>query len=132
MTESTWQFLDRLGIILGLLAFVGTGYSALMWVRHFRRERQLAEPVVIRLVDAVSGAARYELPYQPPRRTVTRAEVLGLLGMIPSAQSGARFEWAWLHTCDFMAQLEDVYLARRDVLDIALTPGEFAQLKILA
>lgn len=125
-----WDILDKIGVVAGLLAFVGTAYSAYMWVRQFKREKQLQQPVPIRLVSAEDQRLLYELPFHPSRRLVTRAEVLGLLGMIPSKEAGKRFEWAWLHNPAFMADLEDVYNSRRATLEIRLSPEEFGQLRV--
>lgn len=126
MSESAWQLLDRIAIVAGLLAFLGTAYSAFKWWQHQRRQHELEKPVPIKLVDAKSGRVLLELPHQPPRRSVTRAEVLGLLGMIPSRQQ--RFDWAWLHDARFMHHLEAVHRGQRHVLEIPVTPEEFAQL----
>ena len=128
MSESSWLLLDRIGIACGILAFVGAAYSAIMWMRQHRRERRLREPVPIRLISAEDGRRLHELPFQPPRRIVTRAEVLGLLGMIPSRQQ--RFDWAWLHDEQFMRHLEEVHMGQRQVLEIPVTAEEFAQLDL--
>lgn len=128
MSDSLWLTIDRIATFCGLLAFIGTAYSAYQWWRHLRRERQLQQPVAIRLVALEGGTQLYVLPFQPPRRIVTRAEVLGLLGMIPSAEAGKRFEWAWLHEPEFMRQLEEIHLGQRQELHIPVTEAEFAQL----
>jgi len=130
MSNSAWQSLDRLGTIFGLLAFMGAAYSALKWWQHQRREKVLAHRIPIRLISTNDGALRYEFPFQPPRRTVTRAEVMGLFGAIPSAEAGKRFEWAWPHRPEFMQHLEEVHRGHRHVLEIPLTEEEFAQLKL--
>jgi hypothetical protein len=130
MSESVWLLLDRVGIVLGLIAFVGTLYSAAMWWRHYQREKVLAQSVTIRLISEGKGERLYDLPYLPPRRLVTRAEVLGLLGMIPSAAPGERYEWVWLHDPAFMRDLEAVHQGCSDILTIPLCPDEFAQLRL--
>lgn len=128
MSDSAWQNLDRIAIVTGLLAFLGTAYSAFRWWQHQRRQKELETPVPIRLMSAENRRLLLELPHQPPRRIVTRAEVLGLLGMIPSRQQ--RFDWAWLHDARFMRHLEEVHRGQRDVLEISLTAEEFAQLDL--
>lgn len=126
MSEFTWLLLDRIGIVTGLLAFLGTTFSASMWLRQILRERKMREPVPIRIV--VEDGRRYELPIQPPRRIVTRAEVLGLLGMIPSRQ--LRFDWKYFLDAPFLQHVEEVYRGKRDALEISLTAEEFAQLDL--
>jgi hypothetical protein len=128
MSESAWLLLDRIGIICGILAFLGTAYSAFRWWRHQSRERQLQEPVIVRLVAEEDGRHLLELPHRPARRTVTRAEVLGLLGMIPSRQQ--RFDWKWLLDARFMQHIEEIHRGDRDVLEIPLTAAEFRQLDL--
>jgi len=125
-----WNLLDKIGTILGLLAFIGTTYSALMWMRQFRIEKRMLEAVAIRLVSAKEGRLLHELPYKPARRLITRSEVLGLLGMIPSRQQ--RFDWRWLHEPDFMRHLEAVYRGERCHLEIPVTDDEFSQLDLPA
>ena len=125
-----WDFLDKLAILTGLVAFAGTAYSAFKWWQHQRRQRELEVPVPVRLVSALGGSLLYELPFQPPRRTVTRAEVLGLLGMIPSTEPGRRYEWEWLHQPEFMRDLEEIYQGKRQVLEIHLNEAEFAQVRV--
>jgi hypothetical protein len=128
MSESIWLILDRVGIIAGLLAFLGTTYSAFRWWKHQRRQKELEAPISIQLIDATTTRILLILPYQPPRRSITRAEVLGVLGMIPSRQQ--RFDWAWLHEARFMQQLEEVHRGERHVLEIPITESEFSQLEI--
>jgi hypothetical protein len=128
MSEFTWLLLDRIGIVCGIIAFLGTAYSAFRWWRHQQRERQLQEPVIVRLVAEVDGRRLHEVRYRPARRTVTRAEVLGLLGMIPSRQQ--RFDWKWLHEPEFMRHIEEIHTGDRDVLEIPLTAEEFRQLEL--
>jgi hypothetical protein len=127
-SESTWLLLDRIGIICGILAFLGTAYSAFRWWRHQQRERQLQQPVTVRLVAKKDGRLLLELPYKPARGTVSRAEVLGLLGMIPSRQQ--RFDWQWGFEPQFMQDIEEIYRGDRDVLEIPLSDAEFRQLEV--
>lgn len=119
-----WLILDRFTIILALLA---SSYSAFSWWRHDRREKQLQQPIPIRPIFADDS---HQLPYQPSRRLITRAEVLGHLGMIPSTEAGKRFEWGHLHKAEFMRNIEAIYLGTKHTLDIPLTQAERDQLNI--
>jgi len=131
MSDATWQILDRLTIAFSLLGMVGALYSAFQWWVHVRREKVMSQPIAIRLVDAANpGHLFYQLPYTPPRSMVTRSEVMGLLGMIPSAEEGKRFEWAWLHQPDFIDRLSEIHHARLHSLEIPLTAAEQAQVKL--
>lgn len=123
-----WETLDKIAIVAGLLAFFGTVYSALMWLRYFLKEKRLNLPIPIYLVSAGKWEPLYKLPFKPTRRIVTRAEVLGLLGMIPSRQE--RIDWTWLHDPEFMRHIEEVHRGDRDSLEIPLSPAEFDQLEM--
>lgn len=127
MSESHWQSLDRLGIVLGLLAFFGTVYSAWMWGRYRFAERRGRQAIPIRLTEAATGALLYTLPYAPSRRTLLRSEVLGLLGMIPSRQQ--RYDWRHLASPEFMLHLEEIQDGRRHTLEIPVTAEEYGQLE---
>ena len=128
MSDSAWQILDRIGIVCGIFAFAGTTYSAFRWWQHQRRQKELETPVSIRLMSVENRRLLLELPHQPPRRSVTRAEVLGLLGMIPSRQQ--RFDWGWLHDARFMRHPEEVHRGKIHALEIPVTDEEFAQLDV--
>ena len=122
-----WLILDRVTIVIALMASL---YSAFSWWLHHRREKQLQTPVPVRLISAEDGRLLYELPFQPPRRLVTRAEILGLLGMIPSTVEGQRFEWAWLHEQQFMHDLQAIHQAKMHRLEIPLTATELTQVML--
>lgn len=122
--DAFWVGLDKYGMLVAAAASL---YSAAMWVIQKRRERRMKDPIVIRLVCEETAGVLYELPIRPPRGTVTRAEVLGLLGMIPSRQQ--RFDWKNLIDPEFMDQLAEVVARRRNVVEIAISAAEFAQLE---
>lgn len=126
MTDAHWFILDRIGILCGLLAFFGTLYSAAMWARHHARERGLREPVTLRLVADDDRRELSVLPQRPIRRTLSRSEGLGLLGMIPSHQQ--RFDWRALLDPSFIHRIEEAHRGRRGMLDIPITAAEFSQL----
>ena len=115
-----WEHLDKFLTVIGVL---GALYSAGNWWSYRRREKKLSAHVIIRLVQAVTGSVLYELPYQPQRRFITRAEVLGFLGMV---SGGRRFDIAFISTPDFLQRIEDVFTGHLSVLDIKVTAEEFA------
>ena len=133
-SESTWLILDRIGILVALplavVSVIASAYSAIKWWQHQRREKHLRTPIPIRLLSTETGQIRYVLPYHPPRRIISRSEVLGLLGMIPSAEAGKRYEWQCLHQPMFMEQLEEIHQGIRHALEIPLSEAEFSQIKI--
>jgi hypothetical protein len=121
-----WNYLDKYGM---LVATVASLYSAIMWFIQKRNQKRLKEPVAIWLVSEVDlSKVLYKMPYRPARGSVTRAEVLGLLGMIPSRQE--RYDWKSLISLEFMAQFEEVAAFRRNRIEIPISEEEFKQLDI--
>lgn len=115
-----WDTLEKILTVIGV---AGAVYSAWSWYSFRRREKVLSQPVRIRLVQAVTGSPILELPYQPPRRQIIRAEVLGFLGMV-SGQP--RFTIAFLNSPDFFNRLADIADGSASVLEIRVTPEEQA------
>ena len=121
-----WNYLDKYGM---LVATVASLYSAIMWFIQKRNQKRLKEPVAIWLVsEADLSKVLYKMPYRPARGSVSRAEVLGLLGMIPSRQE--RYDWKSLISLEFMAQFEEVAAFRRNRIEIPISEAEFKQLDI--
>ena len=124
--DAFWSLLEKYGLLVAVAASL---YSAVMWIVAKRSEKRMKEPILIRLVAAEDVTrVLYELPILPTRGSVTRAEVLGLLGMIPSHRE--RFDWKSLITPEFMKQLEEVASFRRDVIVVAVSEDERAQIEI--
>jgi hypothetical protein len=70
----------------------------------------------------------YPLKIQPRRAELTRAEVLGLLGMIPLMQPTERFHLKYISTPDFFKQLDLVKNDPKEtVLNIMVSEEEFNQ-----
>lgn len=127
MSDNLWTALERATI---LTAVVTSVYSAVSWARQHRRERQLRQSIRIQLTTLDRENVRYELSIRPPRRLITRAEVLGLLGMLPSKEAGRRFSWDWLHHPEFLNDLVGIYEGESDILQIPLNDEEFSQLRL--
>ncbi len=117
-----WTWLDRILMIWGAGAVTYTAWS---WARYAREEKRLSQPVTILLVEADGGKVVYELRYRPPRRMLTRAEVLGFLGMIPCRQQ--RFVIQFLATRTFFERLDRVHNGKHDTFVIELLPDEAEQ-----
>jgi hypothetical protein len=125
-----WDLLDKIGIVLGIvlgaITFAGTVYSAWCWLRYRAAERAGRDMITIRIVSANEPVVvLHELPYRPLRKTISRAELLGFLGMIPSRQQ--RFDIAFLHDPVFFNRLQAVQDGRADCLEIPVSEEEWRQ-----
>lgn len=121
-----------LTVVLGFLndALVITGsvgaiYSAWNWWQQRKREKRLDETVTIRLCDDVSETRFHSLGVRPVRRNITRAEVLGFVGMVPTHR-GQRFTCAYTSTQEFIDQIELVFDGESDVIELFFTEAEKA------
>lgn len=122
------SILSQLENTLTILGSAGAIYSGWSWFMARRRNRILDQPVTIRLVSIVDGRELFVLPYSPARRTLTRAELLGLLGMIPSGQK--RYDWKSLIEPQFFQSIEDTLQGKCATIDISLSEEEFRQLDL--
>jgi len=114
------EFLNNVLIITGSL---GAIYSAWSWWKHRRREKALEELVTLQLVSSLDGRPFHTLGIRPQRRSVSRQEVLGLIGMIPTREN-RRYSCAYFSTQAFMDQLDAVHAARADILALQFSPAE--------
>ncbi|MEA5568609.1 hypothetical protein [Anabaena sp. UHCC 0399] len=76
-----------------------------------------------------SGARqRLELPVELRRAELTRAEILGRIGMIPMKVNGQRFSLDYLNTPDFLRQINRILASDGDAtLMIPCNDSEYAQ-----
>lgn len=101
-----------------------------MQTRRIRQENQKEAQRQARrvIVNIRYGGQRLELPIELRREDLTRAEVLGRIGMIPMRTKGQRFSLAYLNTPGFLQQLNQIAEGPRDaVLEIPCTEEKFAQ-----
>jgi hypothetical protein len=94
------DILEVVGNVSNVFGAIGGGFALLAWLRlrAFDREN---DPV--KIILALSGQeARIALPLEMRRRDLTRAELLGRLGMLPMREPGKRFSLSALASADFM------------------------------
>ena len=116
------QFLTTFITITGSF---GAIYSAYGWWRHRLRTRELDQPITIHLINDEDGGIRHPIAIKLPRRSINRAEALGLIGMLPT-HNNQRYSCAYLQRQEFFDQLDAVFEGRSDVLSIRFTDLEFA------
>ncbi|HKJ39845.1 MAG TPA: hypothetical protein VJ972_13790 [Anaerolineales bacterium] len=124
---------DVIGVLGGMFAFFA-------WVQASRirkdvaseRQRQDAQiKVILR-----HGSETYQLPVSLRRAELTRAELLGRLGMIPikkddEGKEQKRFSIAYFNSKEFFERLNEIILGSgSDVLIIPCQDAEFNQFNI--
>ena len=106
------EIMNIVGSVSDIAGFAGVFFALFAWLQARRtakdlsRERdRLAKKIHIVLVFAHEGNERV-LPVALRRGELTRAELLGRLGMMPMAEAGKRFSLRFLSTPEFLAKLE--------------------------
>jgi hypothetical protein len=75
-----------------------------------------------------SATQRLELSVELRRADLTRAEILGRIGMIPMEEEGKRFSLGYLNTPDFLRQINQILASdSNSVLTIPCNENEYAQ-----
>lgn len=98
-----WDSIDKLATIIGLISVVIAAWSAWKLRRETKRQWQ-KESEQIRVILR-SPTREITLPVELQRGGLTRAELLGLIGMLPMQEKGKRFELCFLHTHEFSQRL---------------------------
>lgn len=98
-----WDYFDKIGIAAGIFGLlVSLSIRVYLW----RKEKRDNDLIHIRLQVDVP-ALLISLQGQIRRKNLTRAEVLGLLGMLPMRAEGKRYSLAALSHKVFFDELED-------------------------
>lgn len=101
-----WDYFDKVGIAAALIAMT---FSILVWLNQKHKEKRDNDLIHIRLQVPDSGLL-ITLQGQIRRKNLTRAEVLGLLGMLPMRDGGKRYSLAALSHKVFFDELEEAQI----------------------
>ncbi len=105
-----WDYFDKVGIAVALLTtFITMVFSVLIWLHQKRKEKRDNALIHIRL-RCDNPAVTITLQGQIRRKDLTRAEILGLLGMLPMKTKGQRYELSNLNKQVFFDELEDAQI----------------------
>lgn len=132
--------MEVLGTLSDLFGVAGALFALAAWVQSrrlrddIRREQARQEqPIQIRLRLQGEANRSIVLPITLKRRELTRAELLGRLGMIPMREPGKRFSLVHLSTPEFLAQIGEAQDATSAyIITIPCTSTEFEQFAIMA
>ena len=114
--------LEAVNTITGVISLV---VSAAIWIRLQMASRADARPVAVLL--RTDAGRQVELPLHLTRGNLSRAEVLGRIGMIPTREAGKRFSIAALSSPAFLSSLNAAKEGRRSEVIIPASDSEIDQ-----
>lgn len=123
------DWLNNLGVAASVL---GAVFALMAWLKARKVQKELETEKARQnkriTVTLQHGSQKLELPVELRRAELTRAEVLGRLGMIPMKIKGRRFSLGYLNRPEFLQQINQIIDGNRDaVLTIPCTGEEFEQ-----
>lgn len=104
------QKLEAISLIGSLASIGGAVFALMAWAKAGRIQEELALEKK-RLNKSITvtlqyGSKQIKLPMDFRRADLTRAEVLGRLGMIPMKDIGKRFSISYLSSPEFLKQID--------------------------
>ncbi|TXH72153.1 MAG: hypothetical protein E6Q85_06775 [Thiothrix sp.] len=119
-----WDILDKIGIFAAVASiFISLSIRTYLW----RKEKRDNALIDIRL-HCPDPETTITLQGQIRRKNLTRAEVQGLLGILPMKEKGKRYELQALNQKVFFDALEDAQVNRNvHALTINCTVPELSQ-----
>ncbi|MCG8349959.1 MAG: hypothetical protein MI924_19515 [Chloroflexales bacterium] len=118
--------------IADIIGIGGAIFALFAWIQSFQLRKEIAREQRRQhkkiTVVLQHGSEDLELPVELRRAELTRAEVLGRLGMIPMKTKGQRFALDYLHTPAFLHQINQISESDEDaILTIPCKSEEFTQ-----
>jgi len=124
--------MEWFSLIADMIGIVGAGFALGAWMQarwisqDLERERARQNKLVTVVLQ--HGAERLMLPVELRRTELTRAEILGRIGMLPMCQRGARFALSYLSSPEFLRRINEIAASADDtVLTISCTREELDQ-----
>lgn len=120
------NFFELIGNLSNVFGTVGGIAAIALWVANRRSARLSQETVNVKL--KIQGEGReIALPLEIIRRDLSRAELLGRIGMLPMKKAGVRFALRELGTPAVMRALNAVVKGETNELVIPATAEEVEQ-----
>ena len=120
----TWDNFDKFGMVVGVVTGMITVF---IWIHLIMRESKYNQLIAISLYVPSNGF-KATLPGKIRRKNLTRAELQGLLGMLPMKVAKDRYVLSVLNTADFFQILEEAQISREiDEINIICDASEIAQ-----
>lgn len=127
--------MDYLGFVANVLGIGGAIFALLAWLKAKKIQEEMAEERSRQnkkiVVSLQYGSKQLKLPVDLRRAELSRAEILGRIGMIPMKEKGQRFTIEYLHTPEFLQQINNIIEENgEDVLTIPCNASEYNQFKL--
>lgn len=129
------KFQTIVSAIANVASVAGFAFAALAWWQALklrqeatRQQERLQQEIRVILKSPV-GTKELALPVSPRRADLSRAELLGRIGMIPlKDKHKARFAIAYTNTSDFLTELQRAQQSEgEDSIVILCSPEEIGQ-----
>lgn len=135
MKELLGLFSDFAGTIGAIFAFFAWLNAMRMRIEMKHERERLNEKISLMLqlrsIDPFrNDNATIELPISLRRAELTRAELLGRIGMIPMREKGRRFSLEYLGTPEFLARVDELQRGDEDILVIPCSADELDQFNL--
>lgn len=124
-----------IGLIADLIGILGAVFSFYAWAKareiqaDLKEERKRQSRGITVVLQ--SGNNRIDLPVELRRTELTRAEILGRIGMIPMKKKGSRFTLEYLNTPEFLRQINQITAGEGEgILTIPCKPEELTQFEL--
>lgn len=130
-----WEIIDRVGTLLGIASAMVAAWNARKLRQETKRKWQKSAELIRVILRATDNGGIKELtpPVDLKRGELTRAELLGLIGMIPMKEKGKRFELGFFNTGEFLQRLAHLRDAEGEFeFVIPCTTEEISQFKVEA
>ena len=124
--------MEWIGLVADIIGILGAIFALFAWLKARELQQELEREKMrqhkeVQVVLA-HGANKIELSVKLRRAELTRAEILGRIGMIPMKKKEDRFSIAYLDTPDFLQQINQIIEGTDEgILTIACTKREFEQ-----
>lgn len=123
---TTSDAIGVLGAVLGAIFALGGWIQTRRLQTRLREEEERINQRIMLILE--HDEVTIELPFEMRRVGLTRAEVLGLIGMIPMKIPGERFTLGYLSQPAFLQQINEIQQGSGNVvLTIPCTEAEIEQ-----
>lgn len=121
------NFFSFVGQVADLAGAVGGVFAAFGVFRLMAAEKRLKQHVQVVLKLQGEDGKSITLPLELVRRDVSRAELLGRIGMLPMREKGARFSIRAISSPATMRELNTVVEGKSSTIVIPVTGEEIEQ-----
>jgi len=118
------EIIGHVSNVAGALGGIVAAIGVIRLLAAKRRQEQLVEVSLV----LTSTSQKFVLPLQLQRKDITRAELLGRLGMF--VKGGQRFSLAALGSAQFLGNLNEVARGNKNELVLQVSEEEISQFKL--